>query len=1045
MDRLFDVVILDLDGVVTRTAAIHTKAWRKMFDEYLQNRADLENISFQPFTDDDYRSFVDGMPRYEGVRSFLKSRDMRIPWGDPEDVPGKETICGLGNRKNEFFNDLLKSTGVEVFSTTIELIEALKRCGIKVGVASSSRNCSNVLASAGLSDLFDVRVDGELSAVLGLKGKPAPDIFTTACDRLGADYHRAVIVEDAVSGVQAGQAGRFGLVLGVAREGNAAVLMQNGADLVVSDLGEISVDDIRRWFETGLSEAQWRIMFHDYSQETEKTREALMAVGNGYLGSRGAMEESRAGPVNYPGTYMAGVYNRLSSTVEGREIENEDLVNCPNWLPVNFQINDGPWMDINAVRIESVCRRLDLKTGILHRNMVVADEEGQRTRLESERLASMDNPHICALCYRLTPLNYEGRVTVRTGIDGAVINDGVKRYRGLNQKHLAPVAQSARNDTLMVLVKTTQSDIYIAMAADICIRGLEPYATTMEAADGMAEARFSFDAEQGQTFCLEKRVAVFTCRDAGVDRPLDAVMGALAETASYAAVKQASVKKWERLWQEMDIRITGDRWSQKLIRLHMYHLMVSASPHNAGIDAGMPARGLHGEAYRGHIFWDELFVLPFYDIHYPEVAKSLLMYRYRRLDQARANAKQNGHKGALFPWQSGSSGREETQVVHLNPMTGRWGPDYSALQRHVSLAVAFNIRQYSHISGDTEFMEACGAEMFFEICRFWADKARRDPESGKWHIDQVMGPDEFHEKYPDSSEGGVNDNAYTSLMVNWALSEAAVLWAHLPESARVDLKARIGIDEKEISQWQDIAGGLSLVMEAGILAQFDGYFSLKELDWDHYRKTYGDIHRLDRILKKEGKTPDAYKIAKQADALMIFFNLGRSRVIGMLNRLGYETGADFFGKNFAYYMQRTSHGSTLSRLVHAALAGMNGDRQTSWNMYQQALASDYVDIQGGTTGEGIHTGVMAGTVLMAMTVFGGLSTDGDVLRIQPDLPELWKKIWFGIRFQNIRYEFEIGKQEVTIKTAASPNSVIQVELNGKRHQLHGGDTVVFRL
>ena len=1014
-DRLFDAVIFDLDGVITHTALLHVRAWTQLFDAFLQEVAERENQPFTPFTREDYLSFVDGKPRYDGIVSFLDARGIDLPYGSPGDPSHKETVCGLGNRKNKMFNNLLQTDGVTVFPTSVKLIEALKKKGVKIGVASSSKNCRNILETQGLLDLFDVRVDGEVSEKWGLSGKPAPDIFTAACDRLGVDYDRAVVVEDAVSGVQAGRDGRFGLVVGVAREIDGAVLMQNGADLVVGDLGEISVADMERWFETGLAADQWCITFYDYDKEMEKTREALLAVGNGYMGTRGAMEESSSGGGNYPGTYMAGVFNRLTSRVSGKDIENEDFVNCPNWLPVNFRIGDDSFMDINHVAIDSICRRLDLKTGILHRDMVVTDASGRKTRMVSERFASMDDPHICALRYRLTPLNYQGAITVSTAIDGTHINEGVERYRDLNQKHLAPISQAAMDHRLFLTVRTTSSNIEIALAAGIRAGGATVAAVSHETSPGRAEILYTYDAHENQTFSLEKQVALYTSQDAGVDDPSEAADAALRQMPSFDALKQASTTRWAALWEEMDIRLTGDRFSQKMLRLHMYHLMVSASPHNVGLDAGMPARGLHGEAYRGHIFWDELFILPFYDLHFPAVARSLLMYRYRRLDKARALARAEGRRGAMFPWQSGSSGREETQVIHLNPMTGKWGPDHSARQRHVSLAIAFNIWQYYHITRDMEFMEAFGAEMFFEICRFFADMVRLDSDTGRFHIDGVMGPDEFHEKYPESESGGVTDNAYTNLMVHWALATAGEIFAAISGPARKSLHAGIGVDAREIEQWRNIATRLNLVMTDDVMAQFDGYFTLAELDWDHYRGVYGDIHRLDRILKKEGKSPDQYKAAKQADVLMAFFVLGNRKVSEILRSMGYEPGNDFFGKNLAYYIARTSHGSTLSRVVHSALAAAQGDARKSWQFYQEALASDFSDIQGGTTGEGIHTGVMAGTILLAMTTYGGLRIDGETPRIHPVLPGLWKRIRFGIWFRSVRYEFDITRTEAIMR------------------------------
>ena len=215
----------------------------------------------------------------------------------------------------------------------------------------------------------------------------------------------------------------------------------------------------------------------------------------------------------------------------------------------------------------------------------------------------------------------------------------------------------------------------------------------------------------------------------------------------------------------MDIRISGDREAQRLVRLHMYHMMVAASPHHAGLDSGIPPRGLHGEAYRGHIFWDELYILPLYNLHFPEVVKSVLMYRYRRLDAARAYATEYGFEGAMFPWQSGSDGREETQIIHLNPLSGEWGDDYSSLQRHISLAIAYNVWNYYHATGDLDFMRQYGAEMLLDICKFWASKSKFDETDGRYHIDRVMGPDEFHEKLPGSEKGGLTDNAYSNIMV----------------------------------------------------------------------------------------------------------------------------------------------------------------------------------------------------------------------------------------------------------------------------------------
>lgn len=241
----FDAAIFDMDGVITKTALVHSMAWKQMFDEYLRREAARRHQPFIEFTHaHDYLTYVDGRPRDEGVLAFLNSRGIRLPPGTPEDSPGKETVCGLGNRKNALFHEILASEGVELFETTIALIEQMRSCGIKVGLATSSQNCAAILKVTGIAPLFATVVDGTVSAKRGLKGKPAPDIFVQAATDLEVAPARAVVVEDAVTGVQAGVKGGFAFVIGVARETNGSELRDQGADLVVTDLGDTSVDAI---------------------------------------------------------------------------------------------------------------------------------------------------------------------------------------------------------------------------------------------------------------------------------------------------------------------------------------------------------------------------------------------------------------------------------------------------------------------------------------------------------------------------------------------------------------------------------------------------------------------------------------------------------------------------------------------------------------------------------------------------------------------------------------------------------------------------------
>ncbi len=328
-------------------------------------------------------------------------------------------------------------------------------------------------------------------------------------------------------------------------------------------------------------------------------------------------------------------------------------------------------------------------------------------------------------------------------------------------------------------------------------------------------------------------------------------------------------------------------------------------------------------------------------------------------------------------------------------------------------------------------MKDNGAEMFFQICRFWASKCHWNENRKRYDLTKVMGPDEFHEQYPDATEGGLNNNAYTNLMVAWAFRKAALIFESLGAKGP-EVFAELGFKTEELNHWNDISGKLFLdINNEGIIAQYEGYFDLKELDWKHYKSKYGNIHRMDRILKAEGLSPDEFKVAKQADMLMTFYNLEKPEVDSLLAGMGYTLPADYLQRNLEYYFGRTSHGSTLSRIVHARLASIAGDRAMSWRLYSDALASDFVDIQGGTTAEGIHAGVMAGTVLIALSTFAGISFEYDNLTLNPSLPEQWEAMSFGISFKGIRFHLKITKSVVVV--TADSDTILSI--NGKNINL----------
>jgi len=1027
----YDAAILDMDGVITRSASVHAAAWKRMFDEFLRRRASRGEAAFEPFEiDTDYALYVDGKPRYDGARAFLASRGIELPYGDPDDEPGAETVCGLGNLKNRYFREHLEEHGVEAYGSTMELVRALRQRNKKLAVISASRNARRVLEAAGALDLFDVVIDGVEAERANLAGKPAPDIFIAAAERLGVERGRAVVIEDAVAGVRAGRAGGFGLVVGVDRTGNPGRLAEQGADLVVGDLEELDA---------------LRLVYDRFRPESEKLREALCTLGNGYFATRGAAPEAAAGDVHYSGTYLAGVYNRLTSDVGDRTVENESMVNVPNWLPLTFRIEDGEWFDLQAVRVLAYRQELDLARGTLSRTVRFEDGKQRRTRLVQRRFVHMSCPHLAGLETVIEPENWSGRLQVRSALDGRVENTLVERYHALNNRHLEALEAGVTDDDLLWLaVRTVQSAVRIGEAARTRLYAggelLDAAPRTIRQ-HGYVGREYTLEAHAGTSIRVEKIAAVYHSRDAGIsDVSLDA-LETLRHAGTFAELLERHAVTWKHLWNRWHIEVgASEARVQQVLNLHIFHLLQTVSPNTVGLDAGVPPRGLHGEAYRGLIMWDELFIFPLLNLRMPDITRSLLMYRYRRLGRACRAAREAGYAGAMFPWQSGSNGREEAQTLHLNPASGRWIPDNSQLQRHINIAVAYNIWQYYEVTEDKEFLAFYGAEMLVRIARFWAAKAEYNASRGRYDIRGVMGPDEFHDGYPEAGAPGLDNNAYTNIMAAWLMGRTLAALDVLPPWRRAAMQESLGVDDAEIKHWDELQRKLYVpFLDGGVIAQFEGYDALREFDWETYRERYGDIHRLDRILESEGDTPNRYKLSKQADVLMTFFLLSADELSGVFERLGYPFDRDTIPGNIEYYLQRTAHGSTLSRVVHAWVLARS-QREESWHLFRDALESDVADIQGGTTPEGIHLGAMAGTVDLILRCYAGIESRGDVLRFNPSMPAELASLKFQIRYRRCSIDVEIGGGRIRLCALPDGETLIDVAVQGRRFRLKPCET-----
>jgi alpha,alpha-trehalase len=628
-----------------------------------------------------------------------------------------------------------------------------------------------------------------------------------------------------------------------------------------------------------------------------------------------------------------------------------------------------------------------------------------------------------------------------------VTNSGVARYQQLENAHLIPIeTRSVNDETIFLQVETNQSHIRIAEVARTRLlydSDFVPIKPTIVQKPGYIAQEFSIDLEEEKAATIEKIIALCTSRDDAISESGGAACKQVEHASSFDHLLEEHILSWDLLWRRSYIAIKDSERVALILNLHIFHLLQTVSPHTIDVDAGVPPRGLHGEAYRGHVLWDELFIFPFLNFTIPDITRALLMYRHRRLDEARWAAEEAGYEGAMYPWQSGSDGREESQELHLNPCSGRWIPDNSQLQRHVNLAIAYNVWLYYQVTGDINFLSFYGAEMLIEIARFWASIARYNRSLDRYEIHKVMGPDEFHDAYPDSDEPGIDNNAYTNIMAVWVLCRTLEAIDLLPSDRREALWDKLGLRREELERWEDITRKMRVVFhDDGIISQFEGYEQLKEFDWQRYRERCGNIHRLDRILEAEGDTPNHYKVSKQADVLMLFYLLSADELGEIFRRLSYPFDHNTIPRNIEYYLKRTSHGSTLSRVIHAWVLARS-KRELSWHLFKEALESDVSDIQGGTTSEGIHLGAMAGTVDLIQRCYTGIEAREDRLQLNPYLPNDLEEMRFDILYRQHWINLRMTKRRLTVSTQPYVEAPVTIGFGDGTFELSPGDTLQF--
>jgi kojibiose phosphorylase len=770
-------------------------------------------------------------------------------------------------------------------------------------------------------------------------------------------------------------------------------------------------------------DSRWLIVEDGFTAALANTYETLFTTGNGYLGTRGSLEEGHEGAL--PGTFLRGVFDHHGSTVP-------DLVKAPDWLMLAIVVN-GIRLDVTSVSVVRHRRILDMREGAVFRDTVFEDSEGRRTRLETVHFASGADQHLCCLRARITPENHTASIIVRSGINGTGYNldrrpiyaepppddPQMKWHKWAKSKHFDEVAREQLPDGIYLETRTIDTAITIGYAAR----------TTVSAAvESSIEQRYNYieqvaraQVAAGDTLTVEKLAAVYTSRDVAAASVRPACLDELRRhaAAGFAACQERNRAAWLAKWADSDVTIDGDPDATRAVRFNIYHLLIAANQSDPRVNIG--ANALSGERYRGHAFWDtEVFMLPFFIYTQPETARALLLYRCHTLDGARRNARDGGFRGARYAWESADTGAETTPEWTVDGAHRLWMGEEEI---HVTAAVAYGLIDYVAATGDSALMTDCGAEILFETSRFWASRLEATPD-GRYALSRVVGPDEFHEH--------VDDSAYTNYLVRWHLQQAAHVYADLAVThpgELASLSERIGLGPDEVEEWLTRAEQIRLPAQNddGVIEQFDGYFGLESLPVAHddndmpmYPPGYHHFNLA------------GTKLIKQADVVMLTYVLPD------------EFPDEVKRANYDYYEPLTLHKSSLSTAIHSIIGIEVGDPRRAVQYFRRAAFVDLADNQGNTQ-EGIHIASAGGTWQTIVCGFGGFRVRNAQMTFKPWLPPDWNAVDFRLKWHGNTVSVTADHTSATFVLSGQKDCREMIIVNGHEITLQANSKVTVDL
>jgi len=741
--------------------------------------------------------------------------------------------------------------------------------------------------------------------------------------------------------------------------------------------------------------------------------ETIFTLSNGYMGVRAATEETYREETR--GCYIAGLFDKFPGEVT-------ELANIPDWLNVDLKL-DGEKFDLKTGKILSYQRQLNIKDGKLIRNIEWESPRGRKTKLSFERFISLDNIHFTALKVKIIPLNYSGYLGICSGINGQTTNSGVQHFKEGRLRF-------SSERIISMTSRTQESDIGLVIATKHRFYLNGKILEVKEEVGSQRRKIFlssTHKIKQNEELSFVKIVTIYSTRDPDF-RGKEIVLDKEIEKAAidnlkkfieigYDKLFEAHKKRWDRLWKQIDIVLDGLDFDQLAIRFSQFHIYQMTPVHDERLS--IAAKGLSGEGYKGHVFWDmEIFILPFLICTFPEIAKRLLLYRYHFLDGAREKAKENGFDGAMYPWECADTGCEVTpKWCGVDFKTGKpqriWTGE---LEQHITCDIVYSIWHYFQATHDYRFMYNYGLEIMLETSRFWASRLEYNPEKDQYEINDVTGPDEYSEH--------INNDIFTNYMVKWQLNQTIQFseWVKMNQSeVWKKVTSKIKITLNELSDWKEKADKIYIGMDktSGFIHQYEGFTDKREVDLLKYKGKVGAItqdYNWEEITQMQ--------VLKQADIIMLFYLLSNdfSKKIKQLN--------------WDYYEPKTLHDSSLSSSIHAIVALDIDDIKKGYEYFERSIRIDLGENLK-SSWDGLHAASLGGNWQAVVNGFGGFRITNDgTLRISPHLPKRWKNLKFKITWRGEKYSIEITKNKITFKPLSSIRRPLLVEIYGKDYFLH---------